>query len=189
MEATDILMSEHRVIERVIQALESSAIRLDKGQAIRPGFFLEAADFIQGFADGCHHMKEEGVLFKAMQESGVPSEGGPIGVMLYEHEQGRTFTRAMRAAAQRLAEGDMTVKQSIVDNALGYAALLRQHIMKEDRILFPMAGRVLPSDRQASILEGFEQVEHAETGEGVHEKYLALAEALEKEAASTMMEV
>lgn len=189
MQATDILMSEHRVIERVIQALENAASRLEKGKEVRPGFFLEAADFIQNFADGCHHMKEEGVLFKAMQESGVPSEGGPIGVMLYEHEQGRSFTRAMRAAAQRLEEGDTTAKQVIVDNALGYATLLRQHIMKEDRILFPLAGRVLALDRQTSLLERFEQVEHEETGEGVHEKYLALAEKLEKETATYLMEV
>jgi hemerythrin-like domain-containing protein len=95
----------------------------------------------------------------------------------------------MREAAQRLAEGDTTAKQSIVDNALGYATLLRQHIMKEDRILFPMAGRVLALDRQTSVLERFEQVEHEETGEGVHEKYLTLAEKLEKEAAAYLMEV
>lgn len=189
MEATEILMSEHRVIERVIQALESAANHLDEGLEVRPGFFLDAADFIQNFADGCHHMKEEGVLFKTMQENGVPSEGGPIGVMLYEHEQGRSFTRAMREAAQRLAEGDTTAKQAIIENALGYATLLRQHIMKEDRILFPMAGRVLALDRQTSVLERFEQVEHEETGEGVHEKYLALAEKLEKEAAAYLMEV
>jgi hemerythrin-like domain-containing protein len=189
MKATDILMSEHRVIERFIHTLEKATNLLDGGQEVRPGFFLEAAYFIQGFADGCHHMKEEGVLFKAIQESGVPSEGGPIGVMLYEHEQGRSFTRAMRAAAQRLAEGDVTVKQAIVDNALGYVTLLRQHIMKEDRILFPMADRIIPLDRQEQITERFEQVEHEETGESDHEKYLAMAEALEKEVASYMMEV
>lgn len=189
MEATVILMTEHRVIERVVHALESAANHLNIGQEVRPGFFLEAADFIQGFADGCHHKKEEGVLFKFMAESGVPAENGPIGVMLYEHEQGRSFARDMREAAQRLAGGDLTAKQAVVDNALGYATLLRQHITKEDRILFPIADRFIPLDRQIQVAEGFEQVEHEETGEGVHEKYLALAEALESEAVGYLMEV
>ncbi len=181
MKATQILMEEHRVIERVLNTLEVSAAKLEQGQHVRPGFFIEATDFVKGFADGCHHMKEEGVLFKAMNAKGVPSEGGPIGVMLAEHEMGRGYTRALREAALRLQNGDLTAVDAVIENARGYAALLRQHIYKEDNILFPLADKVVPPEEHDSIFEGFEHVEHEETGEGVHEKYLALAEALEKE--------
>src|SRR4030065_429878 len=76
------------------------------GKPLSPGVFIMAADFIKGFADGCHHKKEEGVLFPAMQAAGVPSEGGPISVMLAEHEQGRRLTAGMRAAAERLPACD-----------------------------------------------------------------------------------
>jgi len=181
MKATEILSSEHRVIERVIAALETAADRLDAGQAVSPEFFLDAADFIKGFADGCHHVKEEGVLFPAMRANGLPRDGGPVGVMLMEHEQGRVFTRAMRAAAERLRAGDASATAEILSNARGYAALLRQHIQKEDHVLFPMADRVIPAAQHEAIFEDFEKVEHEETGEGVHEKYLALAEKLEHE--------
>jgi hemerythrin-like domain-containing protein len=181
MKATDILMSEHRVIERVIATLEIGANRIQSGQEVRPGFFIDAADFIKGFADGCHHRKEEGVLFKAMHANGMPAGQGPIAVMLSEHEQGRKFTQGMRAAALRLQSGDASARQSLVQNVLGYAVLLRQHIQKEDQVLFPMAGRIIPVDKQEQVVEDFEKVEHEETGAGVHEKYLALAEALEKE--------
>ncbi len=183
MEATQILMSEHRVIERVIQALETAAGQLQRGHPVRPGLFLDAADFIKGFADGCHHKKEEGVLFKALVENGMPVQGGPVAVMLYEHEQGRAYTRAMRNAAERL-ETDPSARDEVVKNALGYAALLRQHIQKEDHVLFPMADRLLPPETQQKVAVGFDLLEHEETGEGVHEKYLALAEALERETAT-----
>ena len=69
----------------------------------------------------------------------MPAEGGPIAVMLAEHDQGRAYTRGMVDAAQRLKQGDGDAAQQLVDNALGYAGLLRQHIQKEDQILFPMA--------------------------------------------------
>ena len=182
MQATDILMQEHEVILRVIGALEIETERLAAGQNVRPGFFLDAADFIKGFADGCHHKKEEGVLFEAMTAAGLPKQSGPIGVMLAEHEQGRAFTRGMRDAASRLAAGDSSARADVVINARGYAALLRQHIQKENSILFPLADQVIPVTQQAQVADDFERVEHEETGEGVHEKYLALAEALEREA-------
>lgn len=182
MKATEILMSEHRVIERVISSVETGAARLERGESIEPAFFLSAADFIKGFADGCHHHKEEGVLFKTMVDCGMPSDSGPVGMMLMEHEQGRAFTRGMRAAAEKLKAGDTSARAAVIQNARGYAALLRQHIQKEDGVLFPMADRVIPQQLHDGVIDGFERVEHEETGAGVHEKYLALAERLEEEA-------
>ena len=181
MEATDILSNEHQVILRVIAALECAAQKLESGQAVRPAFFLDAADFIKGFADGCHHQKEEGVLFKRMVENGMPKDSGPIAVMLSEHEQGRAFTRAMREAAILLQAGNNNAVPSVVKNARDYAALLKEHIYKEDNVLFPMAERVIPLEQQVNVTMEFDHIEHEETGTGVHEKYLTLAEKLEKE--------
>jgi hemerythrin-like domain-containing protein len=181
MEATQILMSEHRVIERVITAMDAAAGRLANHQGMPAEFFLTAADFITGFADGCHHKKEEGVLFASMVKHGLSPQQGPVAVMLAEHEQGRTYTRGLRQAALRYQAGDLSVRQEMIDNVRGYSSLLRQHIQKEDRILFPMADRVIPAEHHDQILAGFEHVEHEETGEGVHEKYLAMAESLERQ--------
>lgn len=181
MKATEILSSEHRVIERVITALEQGAAQLENGQPVRPGFFIQASDFIKGFADGCHHAKEEGVLFKSLAANGMAVDGGPVGMMLAEHEQGRVYTRGMRKAAEALQSGDSSASKDVVMNARGYADLLRQHIQKEDNVLFPAADQFIPAAEQDEVMEGFEKVEHEETGAGVHEKYLAMAESLEKE--------
>jgi hemerythrin-like domain-containing protein len=174
-------MDEHRLIERVMAALEAAARRLDAGQNIRAGFFIDAAGFIKEFADGCHHRKEEGVLFPAMEAAGVPREGGPIGVMLAEHEEGRRLTRGMRSAAEKLAAGDEAAREDVQRNALGYINLLRQHIIKEDSVLFPMADRVVQGQEQIAVAEAFEQIRQEETAEEVHQKYLGLAESLERE--------
>ena len=48
-------------------------------------------------------------------------------------------------------------------------------------MLFPIANRFIPYDQQKKVVEAFEHVEHDETGEGIHERYLALAEGLEQE--------
>lgn len=182
--ASDELMQEHRIIERVLDALETATLHLERSHPVRPEFFLEAADFIAGFADGCHHKKEEGVLFGAMVERGVPKSGGPIDMFLDEHVQGRAFTRGMRDAARQLQEGDAGARAALISNARRYVALLRDHIIKEDEVLFPMADEIFSAEQQRSVLRDFERVEREDVGPMAHEKFHALAERLEREAAA-----
>jgi len=181
MKAIDVLMQEHRVIERVLNALESAAYQIEHGQPIRPQFFLEAADFVTGFADGCHHRKEEGVLFSTMIENGAMGCGGAIDMMLQEHAQARTYTRALRDAATRLERGEADAGPKVVASAKRYVALLRDHIAKEDEMLFPMAAELIPSDRDEEVLARFARVEHEDTGPNAHGRFVALAERLERE--------
>jgi hemerythrin-like domain-containing protein len=181
MKATEILMQEHRVIERVLTALETAANRAEAQEPIRPSFFTDAADFIRNFADGCHHQKEEGVLFKAMEAAGMPSDDGPIAVMLSEHEQGRAHTRAMADAAAKWDAGDDEARRTTVTAARAYAALLREHILKEDSVLFPMAAHTIPQGKHASVSEDVERVERTEAETGAHRKYRELAATLEAE--------
>lgn len=184
MRAIELLMEEHRIIERVLDALEAAATALDRGEPVRPGFFIEAADFIAGFADGCHHHKEEGVLFEAIVASGLPAAEGPVPVMLHEHQQARALTQGMRNAARRLEEGDPQARRRVVANALGYVALLHDHIAKEDEVLFPMADQMLSDEDHAEVLKGFDRIEREDLKEGAHDRFLALARRLEEEAAA-----
>ena len=179
------LMQEHRLIERVLGALETATAHLENAHPVRPEFFLEAAAFIAGFADGCHHKKEEGVLFGAMIESGLPPTDGPLDMFLDEHVQGRALTRGMRDAARKLQEGDPSARPALISNARRYVALLRDHIVKEDEMLFPMADEMFSADQQRRVLRDFERVQRDDVGAEAHANYCALAERLEREA-STM---
>jgi hemerythrin-like domain-containing protein len=181
MNATEILTSEHGLIEQVLCALETGAWFLAQDEPLRPDFFIETTDFIIGFVDGYHHQKEEGILFKYLLENGMTQENSPVAVMLHEHEMARAYTQALRLAATRLKAGDMTARLEVIYNARHYVNLLRNHIGMEDQIFFPLADRLIPEEQQAVIGQSFEQHERQEMDEGVQQKYLALARALEAE--------
>jgi hemerythrin-like domain-containing protein len=178
MQPTEILSSEHRVIERVIAALDAAAGRLEAGEAVRPGFFLKATDFLRTFADGYHHGKEEGVLFEALARNGMAMDAGPIGVMLYEHARARELTAGLGDAADRLAGGDSSAADTVADYARNYCELLTQHIFKEDNILFPMAAHAIPPGEQDQILDAFARIEREQAEKGSKASYLDLARAL-----------
>jgi hemerythrin-like domain-containing protein len=181
MSATEALKREHRVIERMLSILEASAAKVDAGEELPKRFFPRVADFIRNFADRCHHGKEEDNLFPAMEKRGIPRQAGPIAVMLTEHDQGRAYVREMDEAGQQFASGDKTALRVALDNARGYAKLLRQHIDKEDNILYQMADRVLTTADQQELLSKFEEVERERIGAGKHEEYVKLVEDLERE--------
>jgi hemerythrin-like domain-containing protein len=181
MKATEILSSEHRVIEQVLTALETGAWLLSLEASFRSDFFLEATDFIRNFADGCHHKKEEGILFKVMVENGMPLKGSPVAAMLHEHEMARAYTRALSAAAERMKAGDQTARPEVIYNARHYATLMRNHIGMEDQVVFPLANNMIPKEQQEDILLAFEHAEQEEKGRTLRDKYLAVIEVLEKE--------
>jgi hemerythrin-like domain-containing protein len=172
MRATEILQHEHRVIEQVLNCLEVMANRALAERKLDATSAEAALDFFQTFADGCHHHKEENHLFPLMEAKGFPRDGGPTGVMLHEHEEGRRHIRAMCAAVANGAVSEFAA------HARAYVELLRQHILKEDQRLFPMANQVFSSADQASLVESFARVVDKDVEEGAHEKYLDIADLL-----------
>jgi len=174
---TDVLMGEHRVIERVLTALERQIEHLGDGPFPRQ-FFEQALDFFANFADRCHHGKEEERLFPLLKQRGIPEQGGPIGVMLYEHEAGRSHLAGIRSNLDAAERGDAAAVAAIRTEGYGYIRLLRQHIQKEDNILFAMARQVLTPDDVERLQREFACVEQRHIGPGVHERYEALAEEL-----------
>ena len=176
--ATEDLKQDHRVIERVLSVLERLTAK-SPGGSLKT--WRKVIDFIRSFADRCHHLKEEKIFFPALEEKGIPREGGPIGMMLMEHEEGRGYVRAMAAALDGWEKGQEASQAVVIENARAYVRLLREHIQKEDEILFEMADNVLSAEEQKQLLRQFEEHEREEIGPGVHEKYLKIALELEND--------
>lgn len=174
--ATDMLSDEHRIIERMLAVLQKLT-----GEPVENSLdsWRKTLDFFRYFADQCHHFKEEQVLFPAMEERGVAREGGPIGMMLTEHEEGRSAVKAMLSAIPLVEAKNEAAKEILVDKAKVYLRLLKEHIQKEDEVLFRIADDVIPADEQKALLRSFEEHEVKEMGSGIHEKYLKIAEELE----------
>lgn len=183
MVATEALKKDHRLIEKMLDILQKVAKKLDQGSDVPADSLKNASDFIKTFADNYHHGKEEELLFKAMEERGFPREGGPIGVMLIEHDEGRGYARALAESIEKYAAGDNNAKKTIAENSRNYSNLLSQHIPKEDGILYMMADNILSEDFQEELLRKFEVVEKEKLGEGGWQKYADLVDQVGKELA------
>src|SRR4030066_2183574 len=180
MVATDALKKDHRVIEKVLRLLELTSKKLVNGEDVPVDLLKKTLDFISNFAAHYHHGKEEEILFKMMGEEGFGIEGGPITVMLDEHNTGRGYTQALSEGMGKYASGDDNARKEIAEKARNYTRLLATHIMKEDNILYPLADKILPQNQQEELLDKFAIVENDRLGDGRLQYYVNMPDELIK---------
>jgi hemerythrin-like domain-containing protein len=176
--AIEILMGEHRLIEQVLGSLETYVVGIEQGEAPERQTLADYAAFFRGFADACHHGKEEDLLFQRMIERGFPREAGPLAVMLHEHVLGRARVAALRELSEAQGPFAPVEVQLAVENARAFVELLRAHILKEDGILYPMAERLLTGPEFDALETQFEGFEKTMRADGSLDRFHALADAL-----------
>lgn len=179
---TAMLEEEHRSIQKIVAAMAVLADRLETGQRVEPTTLQDMVEFMRTFADRCHHGKEETHLFPALERKGVPVRGCPMGVLVAEHQKGRSLVKALAEAVDAYAKGDSLAAKPLLENLRGITELYPGHIWREDYLLFPLTNKVLQPQDQRELRERFEEVEEA-VGPDVHSRFLQLAAKLEKETA------
>lgn len=173
---THELVAEHDNILKLLDVLDRlGALVLEGGV---PPDRLEAAVFlVRDYADGLHHAKEEQILFPLLEKQGIPRDQGPIGCMLEEHEVGRDAVAEMTRAISDLRAGK-DAGTDFADAARGYTDLLRNHIEKENAVLFPWAESLIGEEERAQLKREFALVESEEIGPERIKEMLAVLTSL-----------
>lgn len=174
--AIDDLTHEHDAILLALRILANICQTLENQGHVGVDELTSFVDFFKEFVDRCHHGKEEGFLFPAMSNVQAPEATSALAVLLKEHDQGREGIRAMSAALHPTLDAAAFVQAS-----RGYSALLVAHIDKENKVLFPMANRILSSAQLDALYEAFERHEQQVMGPGRHEALHALLKSLKSQ--------
>jgi len=180
MKATQQLKDEHEGIKLMLSIMEKISRDLSEGKALNFVHYEIIIDFLKGFVDKCHHAKEEEILFPALENHGIQNENGPIGMMLNEHRKGRELIIILDMAIKEFKGGNRPAINNIISCSKDYVQLLRNHIEKENNVLFMMADKVLNEEEQSTIVDAFEKLEIEKIGIGKHEEYHHLLNKLKK---------
>lgn len=102
---------------------------------------------LQHFLEGMQHhfAMEEEVLFPAF-EAHTGMTGGPTAIMRGEHRQMNEVFAAMRdALARRDGNGYLGLSETLL-------MLMRQHNLKEENVLYPMADQALGHEQDTLLV-------------------------------------
>ena len=166
LNAIDQMRNEHCNIQEMLAVLEMFCERSENGEDANPDDGALMVEFFQVYADKFHHEKEERLIFPLLEKLGVPMAGGPLEIMLEDHEQGRTYVRGMSEALERLQAGDAEATASFTQCARNYILLLREHIKTEDDAIFDLAEMRLSAAQLEQLAAEFMTVAKVNLGEG-----------------------
>ncbi|CDM68905.1 hemerythrin HHE cation binding domain protein [Clostridium bornimense] len=178
MRAIEIMMEEHRYIERMLKVIRKICYKILQCEEINYDDFDKVIEFIKNYADGHHHNKEEIFLFNKMVEK-LGSTGEVIikNGMLVEHDLGRGYVKELIEGLEKVKAGDEEAKLDIIAAAISYTHLLEKHIDKEDNVIYKFAIRELDD----SILKEIELqcIEYETTNGDIRKKNIEILENLE----------
>ena len=177
--STASLRRDHDLIEKVIKSMETTIQLLTNGKQIPESILLPVIDFTKNFTDVCHHSKEEKSLFPALEQAGLPSNMGPVAMMLMDHQRSREIGTEMEESAKKyLSSGDST---KLINDMHLYVEHITEHLWKENNRLFMMAEARLnyAAKDVDKNLEDVEEKKLKELGK-TRSDYETLADDLEK---------
>jgi len=134
---TNSLRKDHDLIEKVLKSMQTTIQLLNDSKQIPESILMPVIDFSKNFTNVCHHGKEENSLFPALEKAGMPREGGPIAMMLMEHEITQKISNRIEESAKKyLDSGDSS---QLISDMMEYVEHVSQHLWKENNRLFMMA--------------------------------------------------
>jgi hemerythrin-like domain-containing protein len=160
MDAVQLLVAEHRVIERVLDSLEALGELVASGGGVEPGSLQGYVRFLRDYADAIHHGKEEDILFAVLRRQGCAGFEPVLQAVERDHGMGRNLVDDLRTAAGRPA---WTAEQRnrVARAATSFVSMLRHHIVNEDSYVFPKAVELLSEDAMKGVSAAFERFEAA----------------------------
>ena len=149
------LYEEHRAIAAVLAAMDALVReRRTRGARIDPKVFRAMLYYLDVFPERLHHPKEETFLFaklRARTQEGADA----LDELAREHAGGEESIRSLEQALVRYEEGGENEFPAFAEAAERYVAGYRDHMLREERDIMPLAERVLTPEDWAEVEAAF----------------------------------
>lgn len=177
--AIGALMTEHRLIERMIADMDRELGRLEGGTPVDPAYIGGAVDFLVTYADLCHHGKEEDILFRVLATKELkPDDARMMQELIDDHAWARRTKNELVMATDRHAGGDPEAAAEVRERMSEIVAFYPVHIEKEDHGFFKVAVDCLTREERDDMAAEFREFDRRM----IHDEYLRIVEAFEARA-------
>jgi hemerythrin-like domain-containing protein len=177
--ATEDLMREHGVLNRVLLIYEEGLRRLRDREEVPPEVFRRTAELVRKFVEDYHEKLEERFIFPEFEKRDKHVD--LVKVLRRQHEAGRDVTAVVprNAAPEQFRKAE--ARDELVRACQAFIRMYRPHEAREDTVLFPALHKILTPKWLAELGEQFEKEEDRLFGDEGFEKTVDRVAAIEKQ--------
>ena len=145
----DALLEEHRNIEKLLGVLEHELELFDRNQ--RPDYEVlqSIIQYFEDYPEACHHPKED-MIFRRLRERD-PAAAASFGDVGAEHETEAQRLQGFARAVNAVLADQEVLRESFHLAVHGFIKNQREHLKKEEALLFPAALKALHQQDWAEI--------------------------------------
>ncbi len=177
--ATEDLMREHGVLNRILLIYEEGLRRLRSREEVPPEVFHRPAMLVRKFVEDYHEKLEENFIFPEFEKHHKLPD--LVAVLKLQHQAGREVTDIVirNATGDRFGKEDS--RQEVVRAVRAFIRMYRPHEAREDTVLFPALHKVVSAKRLKELGDQFEKEEDRLFGDEGFEKTVDQVAAIEKQ--------
>lgn len=172
-----VLMTEHRLIERMLKLMRDELERIGKYAGIDPDFIDFSVDFMRTYTDLCHHGKEEQILFKGLENKPLsPELKKTMNDLVQEHIFARKTVDDLEKANLSYIIGERAGPANIIATMNIIVQFYPEHIQKEEQHFYYPIMDHFSNEEKDKMLEQFVDFD----SKLIHEKYKLSIKELEQ---------
>jgi hemerythrin-like domain-containing protein len=177
--ATEDLMREHGVLNRVLLIYEEGLRRLHNHEEIAPEVFQHTANLVRKFVEDYHEKLEENFIFPEFEKQQKLTD--LVKVLRRQHEAGRAVTDIIlrEAAKDRFSKPEN--QKALIAACRDFIRMYRPHEAREDTVLFPTFRKIVPAKKLDELGDKFEKEEDRLFGDEGFEKIVHQVAGVEKQ--------
>ena len=173
------LRADQELLKRYLDVLGGGSVALSNSKLAQPDFFISAHRFFQEYVDEGFFKKED-VLTKALQDSGFPTDEGPIEAMRSDQQKIRDAARQMIAAANLWRVGDEVARSEAGWAVSEFTNAFREHLERLRNLIVPLIEQAFSIDDEQRLGDELNKIFNS-VAKGEQDKYIKQVEALEEE--------
>ncbi len=176
--ATEDLMREHGVLDRVLLVYEEAARRLAEKNIFDPALLAKSAQVVRSFIEDYHEKDEEEYLFPRFERAGKLVE--LVSVLRAQHLAGRRVTDSIESLATLASLKGEPGRRRLLQNIHTFLRMYRPHAAREDTVLFPAFRSIVSPQEYDEIGAAMEKKEQQLFGGDGFEKAVDQVTHIEK---------
>jgi hemerythrin-like domain-containing protein len=172
--------AEHANFATLLDLLEGQLDLFHKGEAPDYELMLDIMFYMTHYPDVLHHPKED-LAFARIKEREVNARP-LVDELTEQHARLKEFGDALVRGLDDIVNGSITSREHVEVPGRAYVADFRNHMLKEETTILPLAAKLLHDRDWAAIDAAIRHIDDPLFGKNGEERYAALRRQIAREA-------